>query len=119
MTEHAYDAPLDLNNLAMLKDLIGDELKPILRGFETQIPLLMRQIEQALEEREAADLILHAHTLKGSSANVGARPLADVAAQLEQAGKNQDWHQADALLTRTKVEAEKARVASEAFIAQF
>ena len=79
--------PVDTDNLNMLKELIGDDLKEILQAYLDTAPGLIMQIEQAIQSNDAAALHSNAHSLKGSSANIGATSLPDVCLQLEQMGK--------------------------------
>ena len=82
--------PVDVDNLNMLKELIGDDLKEILNAYLSTAPGLLNQIENAILSKNSEDLRLHAHSLKGSSANIGAHPLSQVSATLEQMGKDND-----------------------------
>ncbi|MBN2864407.1 MAG: Hpt domain-containing protein [Thiotrichales bacterium] len=78
---------VDLDNLNMLRDVIGDDLKEILQSFIDIAPDAMGNIKKAIALDNATDLRLHAHTLKGSSANIGATRLPQLALALENAGK--------------------------------
>ena len=77
---------VDTTSLEMLKEIIGDDLKEILLRFiETSVETL-QQIKQALKDNNADNLQLHAHTLKGSSANIGATILPELSFKLEKKG---------------------------------
>lgn len=78
---------VDLDNLNMLRDVIGDDLKEILQSFIDIAPEAMNNIKSAIQANNATDLRLHAHTIKGSSANIGAIQLPPLALVLENAGK--------------------------------
>ncbi len=78
---------VDTANLEMLKEVIGDDLKEILQSFIDVAPDMVYQIEAALRNQDASSLQLHAHTLKGSSANVVAIHLPNLTLVLEKAGK--------------------------------
>jgi len=82
--------PVDKDNLEMLRELIGEDLKEILQAYLDSAPDLLIKIEQALQNNDAATLQLNAHSLKGSSANIGATTLPSVCAELEQMAKNND-----------------------------
>lgn len=81
--------PVDTDNLDMLKEIIGDELKEILQVYLESSPDLVNGISQALQSESMEDLRIHSHTLKGSSANIGANQLAEYSAQMEEMAKNQ------------------------------
>lgn len=81
-------APVDIDNLNMLKDLIGDDLKEILQAYLDTAPDLLIKIDQAVNLSDAEALRLHSHSLKGSSANIGANDLSAHCAELEMMAKN-------------------------------
>ncbi len=80
--------PVDTDNLEMLKEIIGDDLKDILKSFLEVAPGTLSDIKQAIESGDADGLRLHAHTLKGSSANIGATELPTLCLALENQGKD-------------------------------
>lgn len=80
--------PVDTSNLDMLKDVIGDDLKDILQSFIDIAPGALADIRHAIDTHDADALRLHAHTLKGSSANVGATELPALCLTLETQGKD-------------------------------
>ncbi|WP_127469997.1 Hpt domain-containing protein [Thiomicrorhabdus aquaedulcis] len=79
--------PVDVSNLEMLKEVIGDDLKDILQSYLETTPDLIQKISTAITMENAANLQLHAHTLKGSSANIGAVQLPVTCQQLEKLAK--------------------------------
>ncbi len=80
--------PVDTDNLNMLKDLIGDDLKEILHAYLDSAPDLLMKISHALSASDTELLRLHAHSLKGSSANIGAHDLSEYSARLEKMAKD-------------------------------
>lgn len=82
--------PVDTDNLNMLKELIGDDLKEILQAYLDSAPDLIGNIDHALSTTNQEQLRLHSHSLKGSSANIGAHNLSSYCAKLEQLAKNND-----------------------------
>lgn len=110
---------LDHDNLAMLKDLIGDDLKAILESFNQQTQSLVEQIETAIANKDGDTLTHQAHTLKGSAANVGAHPLSEQAYRLETAGKQQDFSQTHQALKTLQSLADEAIEESQRFLEQF
>jgi HPt (histidine-containing phosphotransfer) domain-containing protein len=71
---------LDAGNTAGL-------LSQVVAMYLEASPALIRQIEDALAARDPAAAKFAAHTLKSSSANLGARRLAELCAALEQAAR--------------------------------
>jgi FOG: HPt domain len=80
--------PVDTDNLEMLKEVIGDDLKDILQSYLDVAPATLSNIKQAIANGNADGLRLHAHTLKGSSANIGATELPPLCLVLEDKGKD-------------------------------
>lgn len=96
--------PVDTDNLDMLKEVIGEDLKEILSSFIDIVPNTLSDIEKAMQEGDAGNLQLHAHTLKGSSANIGAIELPNLALVLENAGKDGQTENLEAAFSAVKSE---------------
>ena len=79
--------PVDQENLNMLKEVIGDDLKEIIHAFLTTSPEILGQVKLSIEIEDAAGVQLHSHTLKGSAANIGAIHLPGLCAELETKAK--------------------------------
>jgi HPt (histidine-containing phosphotransfer) domain-containing protein len=67
-----------------------------------------------VEKNDAGALERTAHTLKGSSSNMGATRMAAVCAELEEAGASGDLGRAPGLLARLEEEFGRVRPALEA-----
>ncbi len=84
---HASPPGLDPEALARLTELdpTGENklLERVLRAFQTSAARLMPQLEAAHLSGDAATIRLVAHTLKSSSASIGALGLSQVCAQIE------------------------------------
>lgn len=89
MPERINQAHLD-----MLKEVIGDDLKEILQTFIQTAPQTVAQMEAAMNSGSTENLRLHAHTLKGSSANVGATRLSDLSLLVENRAKVGEMNEA-------------------------
>ena len=87
-------AVLDQDVLANLRDLPGDGndtlLGELIDLFAKDAPRRMVQLRLALEQGDARRVMQIAHSLKGSSANLGARDMAGICNQLEQRGHHGD-----------------------------
>lgn len=81
---------LDLDTLNTLKEVIGDDLKEIIDSFLQLLPGQLDAIETSARANDATNMRLHAHTLKGSAANVGAVALSEISYDLETHAKNGD-----------------------------
>lgn len=112
--------PVNTDNLDMLKEIIGDELKEILEVYLQSSPDLINGIAQALESENMDDLRIHSHTLKGSSANIGANQLAEYSAQMEEMAKNQSISgESHKLLTTIQSEIDSVSAFLQTYISQF
>jgi HPt (histidine-containing phosphotransfer) domain-containing protein len=75
---------VDADRLAELRELMGPELEALVGAYLEDAEALLQRIGACVEEDPAgAELLRLVHTLKSSSANVGARRLAEQARRLE------------------------------------
>lgn len=90
----AYDgtlAELDQEVLENLHDLPGegadDLLAELIILFGQEAPRRISQLRDAVQAGDAKGVMQLAHSLKGSSANLGAKSMASLCNQLEQQGR--------------------------------
>jgi two-component system, sensor histidine kinase and response regulator len=106
--DNPQEAPLDHDVLAGLRGLQGDDETDIvaeLAGmFLDDARSGLQALEEAVEEGDAPAVERVAHTLKGSSGNMGARRMSDLCAQLEDAGAAGDFALSTELLERLREE---------------
>jgi PAS domain S-box-containing protein len=105
--EAAFDLSLVMENLAEDKEMI----RRILNDFSVYIPGKISALKKAYYDGDAPSVRIHAHALKGSSANVGAVSVQKIAYQIEIAGESGDLTGVDSLLLKLDeqlVEYEKA-----------
>ena len=95
-----------------------DIVTELIQIFLGESPPLLQQIREAIETEDALKLRHAAHTLKGSSASLGARALAARCHTLEKLGRGGVVEGARALLPQLEVEFERACQALEAFRAE-
>lgn len=81
---------IDRSVLDELHEIMEDDLVTLLLSFLDTAPGLIREIEAGILDRDLEQVILPAHSLKSSSANVGALKLSDIARQIEQAARQDD-----------------------------
>ncbi len=96
--ERSSSAAFDLN--AALERVAGDRslLLEIARLFEGECPKLMTGIQDALKRGDAHGIERLAHTLKGSSANLGGHGTSRAALELEQSARAGDLPRAQEIL---------------------
>lgn len=112
--------PLEDENILDRKELMervgGDEdfAKEIIAIFMEDTPSQMEKLNLALKENDPVRVKHQAHTIKGSSANIGARGLTDTAFKMEMTGKDGDIDSARDLMEKLEKEFEKLqRILSE------
>ncbi len=110
--------PLDLSVLEGLRELQGqgepDIVTELAEMFLDDATARLPSLYVALEEGDSERVEEISHTLKGSSGNMGATQMAEICAQLQDAGTSHDLEHAPELLDRLEAEFERVRVALEA-----
>jgi len=82
-------------------------LKQVVQLFRADYPSSLRKIHRALQGRDPEALRLAAHRLKGSIATVGAPVARQVAAELEETGRSQDFARARDAYAKLRQEIER------------
>jgi PAS domain S-box-containing protein len=93
----------------LLRRLMGDRqlASAIVKGFLDDLPLQLIRLRRLLSEGDLPAARLHAHSLKGSAATVGAESLRLVASAIERAGSAGDINLCIDLLPRAAKEFER------------
>ncbi len=68
----------------------ADVLAEVLRLFLDEVPRRMERLSESCRDGNALELQRAAHSLKGSSGNIGARGMHDLCRQLDERGKAGD-----------------------------
>jgi two-component system sensor histidine kinase/response regulator len=109
--------PLDRGVLAGLRELQEegepDILIELIELFLTDVPPQLVALKEALEAGDARSVGRVAHTLKGSSGNMGATRMTTICSELEAVGASGDLSRAPELLERLEEEFGRVRVALE------
>ncbi|MCP4623401.1 MAG: Hpt domain-containing protein, partial [bacterium] len=94
------------NRAEMMERLDNDEelIVMLLKSFTKNIHLNFTELQQALEDKNAEMVHLLGHTIKGSSANVSANAMREVALRVEESGKAGDVARAAELFEDLKME---------------
>jgi signal transduction histidine kinase/CheY-like chemotaxis protein/HPt (histidine-containing phosphotransfer) domain-containing protein len=85
---------LDQKVLNDLREVVEEEFGPILRGFIDHAPVLQADLDAGLAAGDVTALVRPAHSLKSSSANVGAMQLSELARNVEHAARQGDMETA-------------------------
>jgi HPt (histidine-containing phosphotransfer) domain-containing protein len=87
MSRPAASGALDPSVLQCLRealdDVSGEFVRELAAVYEAQALVLMEQLSDAAQASDVAQINFVAHSLKGSSANVGGHRLVDLCAALE------------------------------------
>jgi HPt (histidine-containing phosphotransfer) domain-containing protein len=121
-TEHEWtaapvaesSAQLDAERLAMLRDLDDGEgalLIAIANEFSTEALRQIARLREALAEGDPQAVEQSAHSIKGSSANLGATKLAEITGHLEGLGRAGALGGAASLVDDIERELERVRMA--------
>ncbi len=74
-----------LDNLSQF--LNAEKLQSLLQRYLEDSTRLLEQLAQSLADGNAEESRRHVHSLKSTSANIGAKPLAKIAAELEECAR--------------------------------
>jgi PAS domain S-box-containing protein len=115
-TPHLKSQPvLDRKVLQSLQQMAGAKAATILRqiidNYLEDAPRLLQGIRDAIEAGDAQALRQSAHTLRSSSANLGAINLSNFCKELELMGRNGTTMDAPERMAQVEVEYEKVKVA--------
>jgi CheY-like chemotaxis protein len=100
--------PVDGHELLERVDNDREFLTELVNLFREDGPKQLDKIRKALEKKDAGEMLRGAHLLKGTLANLAARPAADLAADIEHAARSEDWPRSEAALE--SLDLEMARV---------
>src|ERR671934_1119901 len=77
-------AALDRERLQELREELGeDALDDIIERFCTQAQIRLDELSTAVSERDCESIDRLAHSLRGSSLNIGARTMSELCSELE------------------------------------
>ncbi|NEQ40976.1 MAG: response regulator [Okeania sp. SIO3I5] len=104
------EAAIDIAVLQELKEIAGDDSEMVVEIIDCYVkdtPTLLDDISQAIEKDQAELLQKSAHTMKSSSASVGAIKLSEFCKELEYIGRGGTTKGADVILSQVKAEYER------------
>ncbi len=108
-------AALDITALESLRELMGDNLPELVRTFLADTAGLLAQIEAATLAADAAQLHRAAHTLKSTSASLGATVLCALAKDLDALAKAGRVPAGGERMQQLRAEFERVRQALDAW----
>ena len=96
------DAILDEAVQAELREVMEDGFDDLVRTYLDNTPTLVRELQQAAQADDLDGMVVPAHSIKSSSANLGAMPLSQLARSIEMAARQQQ--QAEAMQAYAQLE---------------
>ncbi len=109
---------LDRDVLDELHAVIGDAAIQIVSVFLDDAPAMVQQLQQAAQSGDEPRLQAVAHSLKSSSANVGALSLSAVAQRIEREARGGSLQRPAVAVALLVAEFARARVALTGYLAQ-
>ncbi|MEE2731454.1 Hpt domain-containing protein [Ketobacter sp.] len=95
---------LDIGALQDLKEIMENEFETLVNTFISDSQNKVDELDAVLQQQDCDALRKVAHSLKGSSSNVCAFRLSELARQLEMMGKEETLEGADQVLSALRVE---------------
>ena len=104
------ETAIDTAVLQELQEIAGDDSEMVVEIIDCYLedtPILLDKISQAIEQEQPELLQKSAHTMKSSSAYVGATKLSELCKKLEYIGRGGTTKGADVILSQVKAEYER------------
>lgn len=108
---------IDDSVLTELRDVLGDEVDKIISVYLEDAPRLIAQLERAVATNDPIALRVSAHTLKSSSANIGATTLSNAARDLEHGARDGTLQSPGNVVAKIVSEFAQVRAALQAMLA--
>ncbi|MFL0797367.1 MAG: Hpt domain-containing protein [Cellvibrionaceae bacterium] len=105
------DAVIDQEHLSMLKEVMDDEFSVLLETFLIDGVERLGVLEATLGEGDSDAFFKAAHSLKGSSGNIGAMGLSDLCKTAELKGREGDLSGMGQQLVKIKQEYDRVKEA--------
>jgi PAS domain S-box-containing protein len=107
--------PLDNQAFEELQDLLGEDAedfwREIVAKFLELAPQKLQDIADAVSRADCAAIRASAHSLRGACTTVGATPLFQLCAQLEEMGRNETVAGSEILMSRIAAEYQRVKAA--------
>jgi HPt (histidine-containing phosphotransfer) domain-containing protein len=110
------ESSIDLATLNELKVIMEDEFDELVNIFISDGQTQIEQLAQAIAKQDDTSVRKIAHTLKGSSSNLGITDLSELCRSLEFKAAENDLSDADSSLQSIKTEYEQVKVTLEGLL---
>jgi HPt (histidine-containing phosphotransfer) domain-containing protein len=108
--------PIEFKILEGLRTLEPGFLKKIIDQFCMLAPQQIKQLDDAIQERDVATIQNIAHGLKSSSAMIGAMSLSSLFEEMELSGKMNKTEHAPEMLSKIQTEYRLVRIALKSYL---
>ncbi len=99
---------IDTTTIISLKEIMGDSFSLLISTFTDDTGKLVHSLNDLQQQNDLDVFTRNAHSIKSSSANVGALQLSGIAAALEAMGKSGDISNASTLIEHLSKEFSQA-----------
>ncbi len=89
---------IDLEKIQQLQELMGDAMSELVTSFVTSSANTLKKLQDAKQAMDSIEVRQLAHSLKGTSGNVGAMQLMDLSGKIEQLAKHEQLDEADKII---------------------
>ena len=110
------DNSIDLTTLNELKEIMGDDFSELVTVFISDSQMQLDDLKAAIEASDAPAIRRIAHTIKGSSANLGIGHLSAISKELELKAADNNIDSANELLSSIINEYNDVKIALEKLI---
>jgi two-component system sensor histidine kinase/response regulator len=100
----AHTGAIDQEVIEELREIMEEAFSELIDAYLRESPSLVGHIRMAIEQCNAEELRRAAHSLKSSSANLGAKTLSRLAEELETLGRSGSTEGGDRLLVQAEKE---------------
>lgn len=96
--------PIDSETIVMLKDVMGEDFQELIDTFLNDSRMRIPLLHEQLASGDIESLRQTAHSLKGSSGNLGATALSELCFQVEKQAKQQQTEGLNTVLEQIESE---------------
>ena len=105
MSEH-----VSIETLAMLKEVMEDSFNELIEMYITDSQNRIKSLSEACAANDSESVRREAHSLKGSSGNIGASIMAELTKQVEDKGREETLEGVDELIVQIEEEYKELKV---------
>lgn len=101
---------INMNEILELKDVMEDAFGELVNAYVEDSETKLQGLHIALENKDIKKIAQLGHSLKGASANIGARPLSAIFCKIEDQGRAGEWTGVDTFINEAQQEFNAVKV---------